>query len=172
MTPMYMQQTTKRVMFSESCSEFSVLWRRDVSAGTQKSMKIRLRPSTFVIDFGQNVPFINHVKYLGVIFHMRNTWRPRIEMIDAEAFGTFIRIHSLFKSELLSSSIKLTYQKGLIRLVMTYACPTWELAPANQHSSQHWKFCPWFAHDIQLSIFLQLYNKIVQAASISHMKSW
>jgi hypothetical protein len=49
-------------------------------------------------------------------------------MIEAEAFRTFIRIHSPFKSELLSTNIKLTYQKGLIGSVMTYACPTWELA--------------------------------------------
>jgi hypothetical protein len=61
------------------------------------------------------------VKYLGVIFDKRMTWRLHIEMIEAKAFRTFIRIYSLFKSERLSANIKLTLHKALIRSVMTYA---------------------------------------------------
>jgi hypothetical protein len=49
-------------------------------------------------------------------------------MIEAKAFRTFIRIYSLLKSERLSAKIKLTLHKVLIRTVITYACPTWELA--------------------------------------------
>jgi hypothetical protein len=49
-------------------------------------------------------------------------------MIEAKAFRTFIRIYSLLKSERLSSKIKLTLHKALIRTVITYACPAWELA--------------------------------------------
>jgi hypothetical protein len=41
---------------------------------------------------GRNIPFVN-----SVIFDKRMTWRLHIEMI--EAFRTFIRIYSLFKSE-------------------------------------------------------------------------
>jgi hypothetical protein len=56
-----------------------------------------------------------------------------IEMIEAKAFRTFIRIYSLLKSERLSANIKLSLHKALIKLdeirsVMTYACPAWELA--------------------------------------------
>jgi hypothetical protein len=49
-------------------------------------------------------------------------------MIEAKAFRTFIRIYSLFKNERLCADIKLTLLKALIRSVMTYACPAWELA--------------------------------------------
>jgi hypothetical protein len=49
-------------------------------------------------------------------------------MIEAKAFRTFIRIYSQLKSERLSSNIKLTLHKALIRSVMTYACPAWEFA--------------------------------------------
>jgi hypothetical protein len=49
-------------------------------------------------------------------------------MIEAKAFRTFIRIYSLFKSERLSATIKLTLHKALLRSVMTYACPAWEFA--------------------------------------------
>jgi hypothetical protein len=49
-------------------------------------------------------------------------------MIEAKAFRTFIRIYSLFKSERFSANIKLTLHKALIRPVLTYACPAWELA--------------------------------------------
>jgi hypothetical protein len=56
------------------------------------------------------IPFVNHVKYLGVIFDKRITWRLPIEVIKAKAFRTFIRIYSLFESERLSVNIKLTDQ--------------------------------------------------------------
>jgi hypothetical protein len=49
-------------------------------------------------------------------------------MIEAKAFRTFIRNCSLLKNERLNVNIKLTIHKALIRSVMTYACPAWELA--------------------------------------------
>jgi hypothetical protein len=49
-------------------------------------------------------------------------------MTEAKAFRTFITIYSLFKIKRLSSNIKLTLHKAFIRSVMTYACPTWDLA--------------------------------------------
>jgi hypothetical protein len=48
------------------------------------------------------------------IFNEKITWRLRIEMIAAEAFRTFIRNYSLFKSERLSANIKLIIHKTLI----------------------------------------------------------
>jgi hypothetical protein len=52
-------------------------------------------------------------------------------MIEVKAFRTFIRIYSLFKSEWLSTYIKLTLHKALIRGAMTNACPAWEFAADN-----------------------------------------
>jgi hypothetical protein len=49
-------------------------------------------------------------------------------MTEAKAFRTFIRIYSLFKNDPLSADIKLSLHKALIRSVMTYVCPAWELA--------------------------------------------
>jgi hypothetical protein len=49
-------------------------------------------------------------------------------MIEAKAFRTFIREYSLFRSERLSTNIKLTLHKALIRSVMTYASPAREFA--------------------------------------------
>jgi hypothetical protein len=53
-------------------------------------------------------------------------------MIEAKAFRTFIRIYSLFKSERLSTNIKLILHNALIRSIMTYTCPAWEFA-ADSH---------------------------------------
>jgi hypothetical protein len=47
----------------------------------------------------QNIPSVNHVKYLGVIFDKRITRRLHTEMTEAKAFRTFIRIYSQLKSE-------------------------------------------------------------------------
>jgi hypothetical protein len=84
-----MRQTAKRVMFSESCSEVSVLMRRGVGAVNDNENKTqtiylshRLRPSEeHLILNGRNIPFVNRVKYLGVIFVKRIKWRLHLEMI-------------------------------------------------------------------------------------------
>jgi hypothetical protein len=49
-------------------------------------------------------------------------------MIEANDFRTFIRIYSLFRSEILSVNIKLTLHEALIRSVMIYACLAWKFA--------------------------------------------
>jgi hypothetical protein len=52
-------------------------------------------------------------------------------MIEARAFRTLIRIHSLFKSEQLSTDTEPILHKALIGSIMTYACPAWEFAADN-----------------------------------------
>jgi hypothetical protein len=37
---------------------------------------------------GRNIPFVNSVKYLGVIFDRKMTWRPHIEIIAAKTLST------------------------------------------------------------------------------------
>jgi hypothetical protein len=49
---------------------------------------------------GRNVAFVNHIKYLGVIFDTRITWRLHIEMNEAKVFRIFIRIYSVLKMNL------------------------------------------------------------------------
>jgi hypothetical protein len=88
----------------------------------------RRPPDSLLTLNGRNIPVVNNVKYLGVIFDKRLTWRLHIDTIEAKAFRTFIRLYSLFKSERLSVNIKLTLHIALIRSVMTYACPAWEFA--------------------------------------------
>jgi hypothetical protein len=64
--------------------------------------------------------------YLGVTFYRRMTWRHHIETTVAKASYTYVRTYSLFRSVHLSTDIKFTLCKALIRSVMTYAYPTWE----------------------------------------------
>jgi hypothetical protein len=77
-------------------------------------------PDSHLTLNGRNIPFVNNVQYLGVLFDKRMTWRLHIQMIEAKAFRTFIRIYSLFRSERLSANIKLTLHKALIRQNVTY----------------------------------------------------
>jgi hypothetical protein len=68
----------------------------------------RLRPPEAHLTLnGQNIPFVSHVKYLGVIFDKWITCRLHKEMTEAQAFRTFMRIYSLFRSERLSVNINL-----------------------------------------------------------------
>jgi hypothetical protein len=70
----------------------------------------------YVFLNGRNIPFVNSIKYLGVIFDKKITWRLHIETIEAKAFRTFSIIYPIFKSERLSANIKLTLHKAFIRL--------------------------------------------------------
>jgi hypothetical protein len=107
--------------------------RRNIKINEEKTQAIyfsrqRRPPDSLLTLNGRKIPFVNNVKYLGVIFDKRITWSLHVETIDAKAFGTFIRLYSLFKSERLSVNIKLNLHKALIRSVMTYACPAWKFA--------------------------------------------
>jgi hypothetical protein len=88
----------------------------------------RAPPESLLTLSGRNIPFVNSVKYLGVIFDKRITWRLHVERIEAKAFRTFIRLYSLFKTERLNADIKLTLLKALITFIMTYACLASEFA--------------------------------------------
>jgi hypothetical protein len=85
-------------------------------------------PESHLTLNGQNIPFVNNVKYSGVIFNKGITLRLHTEMTEAKAFRTFTGIYSLFKSERLSANIKLTLHKTLIRSEMTFACTAWQFA--------------------------------------------
>jgi hypothetical protein len=71
---------------------------------------------------------VNHIKYLGVTFDRKITWRLRIEMITAKTFKTLLRIYSLFRSERLSTNIKLVLHIAFINSILTYVCPAWEFS--------------------------------------------
>jgi hypothetical protein len=83
----------------------------------------RRPPDSLLTLNGRNIPFVNSVKYLVVIFDKRIIWRLHIETFEAKAFRTFIKLYSLLKNERLSVNIKLALHKALIRSVMTYLVP-------------------------------------------------
>jgi hypothetical protein len=109
------------------CKHWNIKINEDKTRAIYFTRRNRQPDSLFTMN-GRNVPFLNSVKYLGVLFDKRMTWRVRIQMIEAKVFKTFIRIYYLFKSERLSANIKLTPHKALISSVMAYACPAWKFA--------------------------------------------
>jgi hypothetical protein len=102
-------------------------------------------------------------------------------MIEAKAIRTFIRVYSLFESELLSPNIKLTLYKALIISIMTYASPAWQFAAdTHQMRSQRLQnkvprtignLRRRFARGFQNSVRIRVYNKIMRATNRSHTKS-
>jgi hypothetical protein len=113
------------------CERWSIKINEEKTRGIYFSLSHRLHESHLTLN-GRNISIVNNVKYVGVIFYKKGTWKLHIEIIKAKPFRTFIGINSLFRSEPLSASIKLTLHKALIRSIMTYACPAWEFA-ANSH---------------------------------------
>jgi hypothetical protein len=89
----------------------------------------RIRPLEFPVTLnGWDIPFVNTVKYLGVIYNKKITRRMHIQTVAIKVFRTFITLYSLFKSGLLNTNTKFNLHKPLIRFVMTYSCPAWEFA--------------------------------------------
>jgi hypothetical protein len=109
------------------CERWNIKINEDKTQAIYFSHRLRPFEAHFTLN-GRNIPFVNHVKYFGVIFDKRIRWRLHLEMTEAKAFKTFIRIYSLLKSGRLSVKLKLTLHKALIRTVITYARPAWELA--------------------------------------------
>jgi hypothetical protein len=59
------------------------------------STSLRLRPPEVHLTInGQNILFVNHVKYVSSIFSKRITRRLHIEMIEAKVFRIFIVVYS------------------------------------------------------------------------------
>jgi hypothetical protein len=87
------------------------------------------KPIEFRITLnGRKFPFVDHVKYLGVISEKRIPWRLH-ENVHRQGLQ---KVPSpLFNCRLWSITIKLTLHKTLIRSVTTYACPAWEFAAHN-----------------------------------------
>jgi hypothetical protein len=54
----------------------------------------RRPPESCLTLNGRNIPFVDNVKYLGAIFDRRIIWSLLIEVTEAKAFRTFIRVHS------------------------------------------------------------------------------
>jgi hypothetical protein len=107
---------------------------------------------------------INHVKYPSVIFDKRITWRPHIEIIEATAFRTFIRIYSQFRSERVSANVKLNLYKALISSIMTYACPAYKFAADTYQGAHQSAICT------RLSTF-HMYTIVYQNCAGNKQKS-
>jgi hypothetical protein len=126
MTPVQvcMPRIAKRVMLSESYSAVSIQLRRGVSAGTFKINENKTRVVTITHQLKptdahftlnrRNITFVSHVKYLGVLFDKKVTWKFNIEVVVTKAFRTFIIVYTLFKNERLRTNIKLTLHEALI----------------------------------------------------------
>jgi hypothetical protein len=71
-----------------------------------------------------------------------------MDIIEAKEFSTFVRVYSIFKSELLSANIKLTLHKAPITSIMSYACRAWE-----------------FGADTRLLKLQRLQNKVLRTIS-------
>jgi hypothetical protein len=105
------------------CERWDIKLNEDKTQAIYFSHRFRLSDA-----HGRNNPFVNHVKYLDVLFDKSITWRLHVEMFEAKDFRTLAGMCSLFKKERLSANIKRTLHKAPIRSIMIYACPAWELA--------------------------------------------
>jgi hypothetical protein len=72
------------------CERWNIKINEDKARGIYFSCSRRPPESHLTLN-GRNIPFVHSAKFLGVIFDRKITWRLHIEMIEANAFRTFIR---------------------------------------------------------------------------------
>jgi hypothetical protein len=106
------------------CERWNIAFNEGKIQAAHSSIRLRVPDDVLQLN-GRDIPFVNNITYLGVT-DRRITWGHRIERTVAKVLSTYVRTYFLFKSGRLSANIKLTLYKLLIKLVMTYACPTWE----------------------------------------------
>jgi hypothetical protein len=85
--------------------EWSKRWNIKINEEMKQAIYFshRIRPlESHLILNGRNIPFVNNVKYLDVIFDKTITWRFHIKMIEAKAFRAFIRTYFPLKNERLN----------------------------------------------------------------------
>jgi hypothetical protein len=119
-------------MFSESCKGASFRCSCGVSDGTgvdeDKIQAIyfcrRRMPVEVHLTLNErNIPFLSHVKYLGVIFDRKIIIRRmHIKMMEAKAFRIFIVFTSYINKQL-SVNIILTLHKAIVSSIKAYARP-------------------------------------------------
>jgi hypothetical protein len=71
------------------CERWNIKINEDKTRGIYFS-RSRRPPDSHLTSNGRDIPFVNSVKYLGVIFDKRVKWRLYIEMIEAKAFRTLL----------------------------------------------------------------------------------
>jgi hypothetical protein len=110
------------------CERWNVKINEGKTEAIYFSRRLRVPEDMLQLNGWDIIPFVNNVTYLGITFDRRMTWRLHIERTLTKALRTYLRTYSLFKSERLSTNIKLKLYKAPIRSVMTYACSTWKYA--------------------------------------------
>jgi hypothetical protein len=77
-------------------AEWSKRWNIKINEDKMQAIYFshRIRPPESLLTInGQNIPFVNNVKFLGVIFDRKITWELHIKTIETKAFRAFIRTY-------------------------------------------------------------------------------
>lgn len=79
--------------------------------------------------FGQEMPWMNQIKYLGIIMDSHLTFRDHIQSLLCKANGLIVRHYPILAALTPDNlGVGLTMYKALIRSVITYAAPAWGFA--------------------------------------------
>lgn len=158
MVTRYLQEAMDRL--EEWCS----LWR--ISVNPEKSSAIlmtrrRFQPEGDVKMFDRVIPWVNQVKYLGVILDKTLRFGPHLDYTVAKAKAVIGQLSSLTcRRSKMSYKNKLLLYRSIIRPTLTYASAAWEFALTK---AQHEKLqvvqnkflrmafnAPWFVRGEQL----------------------
>jgi hypothetical protein len=83
------------------CERSNIKSNEEKSRASYFSRRLRLVEDCLKLK-GQNFPFEKDVRYLGVIFDRRITWRSHTDLSVTKALRTFVQIYAPMKSERLS----------------------------------------------------------------------
>jgi hypothetical protein len=96
------------------CKKWNIKINDDKTQAVSFSERLR-RVEAHIMLKGRAITFVDTVKYLGVTFDRKITWKTHIDWIVTKCLRTFLQIYSLLKSDKLSTKTKITLYKALIR---------------------------------------------------------
>jgi hypothetical protein len=160
------------------CKRWNIKINEDKTRAIHFSHRLR-PPEVHLTLYGQYIPFLNHYKTpqwdLQWVVHGDCIWK----WSKTRPTGLCLRT---IQNQVISTNIKLTLHKALIRSLMIYVCPAWEFASdtpvlklqclqrffatlVNFQGAHQSVRCTWFS-----SYRLWLHNKTVQAISRGNTK--
>jgi len=113
--------------------EWFSTWR--IQVNTEKSKVVLFCQHKSVPDlpnitmFGSDMPYSDQVKYLGLTYDKKLTWKPHIRQVRDKAKGCLRSLRPMLSyNSTLNSSNKLLLYLTIIRPAITYGCTTWGYA--------------------------------------------
>lgn len=123
----------KRWKLTINISKCEAILLRNYESFISKPQKIfKQNDSIRLLIENERIEVRDQIKYLGVVFHKKGSIIPQVDHMIRKGRGAFSLLKGIFLKKKLSSKVKLTCYKQLIKPIFTYGFAGWCSISSNQ----------------------------------------